>query len=34
MRILAPEEPENVDEEVAFKNCDPFTNCISEKTMH
>ena len=34
MRIIAPEEPENVGKEVAFKNCDPLTNCINEKTMH
>ena len=33
-RILAPAEPENVEKEVAFKNCDPFTNCISKKAMH
>ena len=29
-RVLAPAELENVDNEVVFKICAPFTNCIGE----
>ena len=29
-RVLTPAEPENVGKEVVFKNCAPFTDCISE----
>ena len=30
-RVPAPAQPEIVSKEVAFKNFDPFTDCISEK---
>ena len=28
--LLAPAETENIGKEVVFKNCAPFTDCISE----
>ena len=29
-RVVAPPAVDNIDEEVVFKNCTPFTDCISE----
>ena len=29
-RVLAPAQAENVGKKVVFKNCAPFTDCISE----
>ena len=33
-RAAAPSAPDNNGIEVVFKNCAPFTDCISEKTIH
>ena len=29
-RVIAPAQPENVRKKVVFKNCVPFTDCVSE----
>ena len=29
-RVIAPAQPENVGKKVVFKNCVPFTDCVSE----